>query len=99
MCSFAHGYHEKRNMNDPMPNDFPGPDIVGALHSNYKTQICKNFQESGFCKFSNNCCFAHGEAELRTLTDPMPPVPATVMLFNPTNAKQSGFNSTHVKAN
>lgn len=37
MCSFAHGHAEKRNLHDPMPTDFPGPEIVGALHSNYKT--------------------------------------------------------------
>jgi hypothetical protein len=24
MCSFAHGIAEKRNINDPMPADFPG---------------------------------------------------------------------------
>ena len=34
----------------------------------YKTEICKNFEQSKFCKFGINCCFAHGEAELRTKT-------------------------------
>ena len=33
---------------------------------NYKTEICKNFQFRGFCKFGDICCFAHGEHELRT---------------------------------
>lgn len=28
----------------------------------------------------------------------MPPVPPTVMLYNPPNARQIGANSTHVKA-
>jgi len=32
----------------------------------YKTEICKNFEQTKFCKFGNNCCFAHGDAELRT---------------------------------
>ena len=43
MCSFAHGIKEKRNINDPMPEDFPGRQNVGQLLSNYKTQICRNF--------------------------------------------------------
>ena len=60
---------------------------MGALLSNYKTQICRNFKETGVCKFAYNCCYAHGEEDLRTLTDPMPPVPPTVMLYNPPNAK------------
>ena len=29
MCSFAHGSKEKRNINDPMPEDFPGRQNVG----------------------------------------------------------------------
>lgn len=32
----------------------------------YKTEICKNYEQSKFCKFGSNCCFAHGETELRT---------------------------------
>lgn len=32
----------------------------------YKTEICKNFEQTRVCKFGSNCCFAHGEAELRT---------------------------------
>ncbi|CAL8343058.1 unnamed protein product [Arctogadus glacialis] len=33
----------------------------------YKTELCRGFQESGSCKYSNKCQFAHGEAELRGL--------------------------------
>jgi butyrate response factor len=31
----------------------------------YKTEMCKNFEIKGFCKWGNKCCFAHGEHELR----------------------------------
>lgn len=31
----------------------------------YKTKLCKFFQSNGFCKFEDNCRFAHGQNELR----------------------------------
>jgi hypothetical protein len=39
--------------------------------SNYKTVKCKFF-EKGFCKFNQNCGFAHGDHELRTANSPLP---------------------------
>lgn len=34
----------------------------------YKTEMCKNFQLTGKCKFGSRCCFAHGLEELRQKT-------------------------------
>lgn len=34
----------------------------------YKTEICKNFEMKGKCKWGENCCFAHGKNELRKKT-------------------------------
>lgn len=34
----------------------------------YKTEICKNFEIHGFCKWGADCCFAHGRDELRNKT-------------------------------
>ena len=34
----------------------------------YKTEMCKNFELHGYCKWADGCCFAHGRAELRTKT-------------------------------
>jgi hypothetical protein len=31
----------------------------------YKTELCKNFDETGICEFGSRCIFAHGEQELR----------------------------------
>lgn len=31
----------------------------------YKTEICKNFEMKGYCKWGDKCCFAHGQHELR----------------------------------
>ena len=82
-CSFAHGDFEKRNVKDPLPQTFPGKEYIGAVHSNYKTQICKNFETNGSCKYGNMCCFAHGEHQMRSLTDPMPMIPQEVLLYSP----------------
>ncbi|ELT95833.1 hypothetical protein CAPTEDRAFT_50343, partial [Capitella teleta] len=35
--------------------------------SRYKTELCRPFEENGFCKYGDKCQFAHGEAELRNL--------------------------------
>jgi len=31
----------------------------------YKTEMCKNWELKGRCKFGNKCCFAHGRHELK----------------------------------
>lgn len=35
--------------------------------SRYKTEVCRPFNESGFCKYGDKCQFAHGDQELRGL--------------------------------
>lgn len=39
-----------------------------ANSSRYKTELCRPFEENGFCKYGDKCQFAHGQAELRTLS-------------------------------
>lgn len=34
----------------------------------YKTELCRPFQENGVCKYGEKCQFAHGSAELRTVS-------------------------------
>jgi hypothetical protein len=36
----------------------------------FKTEMCKNW-EAGYCEFSPNCCFAHGEDQLRQTDEPL----------------------------
>jgi hypothetical protein len=31
----------------------------------YKTELCKNWELRGYCKFGDKCCFAHGRHELK----------------------------------
>ena len=35
----------------------------------YKTEICKNWRQTGKCEFKNSCSFAHGSHELKQKTD------------------------------
>ena len=37
-------------------------------NSKYKTELCKNFDLYGQCKWGDNCFFAHGKAELKSKT-------------------------------
>lgn len=34
----------------------------------YRTEMCHNFQENGFCKYGNKCQFAHFQHEIRTVS-------------------------------
>lgn len=45
-----------------------GGDGRGANSSRYKTELCRPFEENGFCKYGDKCQFAHGAGELRSLT-------------------------------
>jgi len=31
---------------------------------NYKTQLCRNFMDTGNCEFDDECAYAHGHPEL-----------------------------------
>ena len=73
-CQFAHGPTELRHQNDPLPENFEKT-AFGAIHSNYKTQPCKNFEKNGQCKFGDGCSFYHKDGEQRKLIDPLPSLP------------------------
>ena len=42
-------------------------DIKGVGLSRYKTELCRPFQDYGYCKYGDKCQFAHGEQELRVV--------------------------------
>ncbi|RKP40202.1 hypothetical protein BJ085DRAFT_18778, partial [Dimargaris cristalligena] len=31
----------------------------------YKTELCRSYMDTGYCRYSNQCKFAHGEVDLR----------------------------------
>jgi len=39
--------------------------FVEEYKRKYKTELCKNFELRGNCKFGDKCCFAHGRDELK----------------------------------
>lgn len=44
-CAFAHAEHELRDKHE--------------LNTHYKTKICINFKNHGFCKYGDRCQFLH----------------------------------------
>jgi len=53
----------------PKRKKFTNPDerrqFVEDYKRKYKTEMCKNWELRGHCKFGDKCCFAHGRDELK----------------------------------
>jgi len=53
----------------PKRKKFNNPDerrqFVEEYKRKYKTEMCKNWELRGRCKFGDKCCFAHGRNELK----------------------------------
>lgn len=44
----------------------PSPTLAQSTYKiKFKTELCKNFELQGCCKFGDACCYAHGADELR----------------------------------
>ena len=71
-CHFAHGEHEMRKREEPLPMEVQMK-MMNIPYNNYKTQRCKYFDQEGTCKFGKNCSYAHGEYEMRNPYDNLPP--------------------------
>eukprot|EP00826_Nyctotherus_ovalis_P026023 TRINITY_DN2027_c0_g1_i15.p1 TRINITY_DN2027_c0_g1~~TRINITY_DN2027_c0_g1_i15.p1 ORF type:complete len:204 (+),score=40.39 TRINITY_DN2027_c0_g1_i15:152-763(+) len=46
--------------------------FVQSYLSKEKTELCKNWEVYGWCKYGDSCSFAHGVKELRSRTDLRP---------------------------
>lgn len=58
-CDFAHGEQELRSEHADNPR---------VLRSNYKTVMCNNWANAGYCFHEDTCSFAHGDEELQRFT-------------------------------
>ncbi|QDZ24889.1 hypothetical protein HOP50_15g74320 [Chloropicon primus] len=38
-----------------------------SMHSLYKTELCRSWEETGSCRYGGKCQFAHGKSELRPI--------------------------------
>ena len=52
---------------DESKKPLASPTAGGSSTMRYKTELCRPFQENGFCKYGDKCQFAHGEMDLRSL--------------------------------
>lgn len=71
-CQFAHGFQElKSSMNNgtPQMNVDPNKPKIAPNPSNFKIVKCKNWENTGSCKYGTVCTFAHGDNELRSKND------------------------------
>eukprot|EP00997_Jenningsia_sp_PLL12_P007335 NODE_3951_length_712_cov_73.636501_g3339_i0.p2 GENE.NODE_3951_length_712_cov_73.636501_g3339_i0~~NODE_3951_length_712_cov_73.636501_g3339_i0.p2 ORF type:complete len:149 (+),score=34.29 NODE_3951_length_712_cov_73.636501_g3339_i0:210-656(+) len=71
-CNYAHGEHELLEAGTPMQQakrqKVAGVEVGLAPKiqpERYKTKMCANLQQQGFCRFGDNCAFAHGQHELQ----------------------------------
>mmetsp|Transcript_31234 Transcript_31234/g.35558 ORF Transcript_31234/g.35558 Transcript_31234/m.35558 type:complete len:219 (-) Transcript_31234:470-1126(-) len=44
------------------------PAVEADFRIKYKTEMCRNWSENGFCEFEDHCAFAHGPNEIRPKT-------------------------------
>lgn len=60
---------KKQLANEQKHNPFAFKNNRRILTKDYKikkkTELCSSYQETGACKYGNNCAFAHGEHELQ----------------------------------
>ena len=46
--------------------------MLNIPYNNYKTQVCKYFEQEKQCHFGKNCSYAHGKEELRKPYEELP---------------------------
>jgi hypothetical protein len=66
------------------------------INNKYKTTMCKHFEQTGFCPIGQKCHFAHGKAELRHISDPIPLNPTMVKQVQSTPKPQQTVSSNNL---
>lgn len=74
-CQYAHGKHELREKPSSVPpSELSEEDRKKRVEKakslpGYKTKLCTNFDNEGYCEYDEMCHYAHGEDELREETE------------------------------
>ena len=59
----SNSQHMTTHLLQPSPTDINSK----TASQRYKTELCRSYQETGFCKYGEKCQFAHGYHEIRSL--------------------------------
>lgn len=54
-----------RSVSEPFPMSQVGKKLVNQTR--YKTELCRQYEEKGQCRYGDKCQFAHGDVERRSL--------------------------------
>lgn len=63
----ANDYASQQQMLERSKKTSKSSTVVVVNPARYKTEMCRQFEEHGSCRYGDKCQFAHGVAELRTL--------------------------------
>merc|ERR1719443_1754235 len=59
--------HSPRSSNGGGGNLRVNSNAQVSMHSLYKTELCRSWEETGSCRYGGKCQFAHGKSELRPI--------------------------------
>ena len=65
-CSDQDVSTDSADSGNPLLRKLSSASVQPSVPTNFKTELCKNFEAGRVCKWGANCCFAHGKSELRT---------------------------------
>lgn len=57
-----------RSRKEKTQNSNESPQNTYSYRLKFKTELCKNFEAVGSCRWGDQCCYAHGSSELRNKT-------------------------------
>eukprot|EP01017_Pseudomicrothorax_dubius_P035278 TRINITY_DN4917_c0_g1_i6.p1 TRINITY_DN4917_c0_g1~~TRINITY_DN4917_c0_g1_i6.p1 ORF type:complete len:255 (+),score=27.65 TRINITY_DN4917_c0_g1_i6:122-886(+) len=73
--------------------------MYNVINSKYKTVMCRHYERTGICHLGERCHYAHGQTELRKMTDPIPfdsSRPASLIGISPSSHQMQ--SPTHLQS-
>jgi hypothetical protein len=67
--AFSHKKLQPKAKKEPLPaTNTAESSTHNTYRMKFKTELCKNFELQGSCRWGDTCCYAHGPQELRNKT-------------------------------